>query len=249
MAYDIPATSRTPALIIYVIDISGSMEEHLDGQKKIDHVHRAFGRILQKMVQRSTKGEIVSPRYRLGLIAYSDKPIDVYNGIQTITEVVAKGRPAFTAAESTNTYGALKMARNLLESEMPNQKGRPAPMVCHLTDGEFTDNDPEPIAREIMSMSTSDGPVLVENIYVGTDLLTVPIANVESWLGIQNEKEIKDPYAKKLFRMSSPLPEGYYANIEKEGYSLKPGSRMLLPGSNHKLIELGFAASGATTTR
>jgi uncharacterized protein YegL len=249
MPYDIPATSRTPALIIYIIDISGSMDQLLDGQKKIDQVNQAFRKILQKMVQRSTKGEIVSPRYRLGLIAYSDTPIDVYNGIETITEVMKRGRPMFAADQSTNTCDAFKLALELLKRELPNQQGRPAPMVCHLTDGEFTGEDPELTAREIMSMSTDDGNVLVENVFVGPDLLVSPIVSAETWTGIHNINQIKHPYAKKLFQMSSPLPKSYSENIEKAGFALQDGARMLLPCSNRELIELAFATSGATPTR
>ena len=249
MPYDIPATSRTPALIIYLIDISGSMDQLLEGEKKMDHVNQALRKILQKMVQRSTKGEIVSPRYRLGLIAYSDTPIDVFNGVETITEVMKRGRPMFTADQSTNTYAAFTLARDLLRRELPNQQGRPAPMVCHLTDGEFTGSDPEPMVQEIMAMSTEDGRVLVENIFVGSDLLVSPIRNAETWTGIQSVDQIKHSYAKKLFRMSSPLPKSYCENVERAGFALQEGVRMLLPCSNRELIELAFATSGATPTR
>lgn len=249
MPYQIAATSRTPALIIYVIDISGSMDEMLDGQKKIEHVNQAMRKILQKMVQRSTKGEIVSPRYRLGLIAYSDRPLSVFNGVESITEVVRRGRPMFAAQQSTNTYAAFEVVRDMLRSELPNQQDNPAPMVCHITDGEFTDKDPEDLAQQIMEMKTKDGNVLIENVYVGDNLLEQPIQEPEKWRGIFDVNEIKDQYAKKLFRMSSRLPAGYCENIQKAGYSLQPGSRMLLPCSNRALIELAFAASGATPTR
>jgi uncharacterized protein YegL len=249
MPYEIAATSRTPALIIYVVDISGSMDQMLDGQKKIEHVNQAMRRILQKMVQRSTKGEIVSPRYRLGMIAYSDTPLNIFNGVESISEVVKRGRPMFAAEQATNTYAAFKLVRDLLRGELANQQGKPAPMVCHITDGEFTDSDPEPLAKEIMDMKTADGNVLMENIFVGDNLLKTPIQDAESWRGIFSADEIKDDYARKLFRMSSLLPESYRENVEKAGYSLQPGARMLLPCNNRELIELAFAASGATPTR
>ena len=70
MAYTILATSKTPALIIYLIDVSGSMEENLDGAQKIQHVNNAIEGVLIRMIQRSTKGEVISPRYRLSLVLY-----------------------------------------------------------------------------------------------------------------------------------------------------------------------------------
>ena len=59
---------------------------------------------------------------------------------------------------------------------------------------------------------------------------------------------MRNSYAQQLFRMSSPLPASYAAVIGEEGYGLKAGCRMLIPGSNSELIELAFAMSGATPT-
>lgn len=78
--------------------------------------------------------------------------------------------------------------------------------MCHLTDGEYSGDDPEPIVREIMKLRTHDGPVLVENIFIG-DGLTPPDTTVENWLGLRSESEVTNQYAKKLFRMSSVMPD------------------------------------------
>ena len=141
------------------------------------------------------------------------------------------------------------MARDLLKQELPNlQHDHPAPMVCHLTDGMFTGSDPEPIAQEIMQMSNEDGKVLVENIYIGPDLTTQPISDIEAWPGVLDISELRSQYAQKLFNMSSPLPDSYAIVINEEGYAFRPGSRMLIPGTNYDLIELAFVMSGATPT-
>ena len=76
MAYETLATGRKPALLIYLIDISISMRAKLEGIPKIEHVNQAIEKVLIQMVQRSTKGELVSPRYRLAMYAYSDQPMD-----------------------------------------------------------------------------------------------------------------------------------------------------------------------------
>jgi hypothetical protein len=247
MPYTVAATTRTPALIVYLIDISGSMSEKFDGATRIDHVNEAIGNILQRMVQRSTKGEIVAPRYRLGMFAYSDAPVDILGKIATISEVVQKGRPKLSPSNATNTHDAFVAARDLLKRELPNLQGKPAPMVCHLTDGEYTGADPQPIAEEIMRLGNDDGQVLIENIYVGSGFAK-PIKKIDAWPGIRSEDDLKDNYAKKLYRMSSPLPESYAEVVEQEGYSLQTGSRMLIPCNSRELIELAFAMSGATPT-
>jgi uncharacterized protein YegL len=251
MPYNTVATGKTPALIIYLLDISGSMNDSLDGIPKIDHVNQAIERLLVRMVQRSAKGEVISPRYRLSMIAYSDSPIDILGGIRTIDEIVQLGKPTLSATNSTNTAAAFDLARDILRGEiaqMDRSTVCPAPMICHLTDGQFTGADPEPIARDIMQMETPDGPVLVENIYVGPDLTAHPIYQVESWRGVMDVNELNDQYARKLFNISSPLPASYAEVINEMGYELQRGAKMLIPCSNKDLIELAFAMSGATPT-
>ena len=50
MAYNIPATSKTPALIIYLLDVSGSMGDEIDGKPKIEIISDA----LHQVAERST---------------------------------------------------------------------------------------------------------------------------------------------------------------------------------------------------
>lgn len=248
MDYSIPATRNTPALIIYLLDMSGSMGEPFESGTKIDYVNRAISSALQRMVQRSTRGELISPRYHIAMAAYSDTVFDLLQGIVPIDAIAAKGTPKLTPTNRTNTYAAFEWALDLLQRNMGNLQGKPAPMVCHLTDGQFTGSDPAPLAAEIMRLQTGDGNVLVENIYVGPDLLKQPVTAIERWPGIVQESELQNQYAQQLFRMSSPLPASYAAVIGEEGYSLEAGSRMLIPGSSSELIELAFAMSGATPT-
>lgn len=224
------------------------MSEPFESGTKIDYVNRAIASALQRMIQRSTRGELISPRYRIAMAAYSDTVYDLLGGIESIDRVASRGTPRLSPTNSTNTYAAFAWARDLLQREMQNLRGQPAPMVCHLTDGQFTTSDPEAVAREIMQMSNDDGNVLVENIYVGPDLTTQPIHSIERWPGFTSEMDLKNPYAQKLFRMSSALPASYASVIGEEGYSLEAGNRMLIPGSSSELIELAFAMSGATPT-
>lgn len=247
MAYSTVATALTPELIIYLIDISGSMSQPIDGAEKIHLVNAAVKSVIQRMIKRSTKGQVISPRYRLSIACYSETVIDVLPGIKTITEVATIGAPVLSTLATTNTAAAFMWARDVLRAELPNVDGCPAPMVCHLTDGEYTGADPEPIASEIMAMTTADGNVLVENIYVGEQLTSRPIGDPKKWEGINDVADLApDPYVQKLFRMSSPLPQSYANVIREDAYSMRAGSRMLIPASNKALIELAFAMSGAT---
>lgn len=56
MNYTIQASQRTPALIIYLIDISASMNMLMEDRRRIDVVYEALSLAIRQMVFRSTKG-------------------------------------------------------------------------------------------------------------------------------------------------------------------------------------------------
>src|SRR5689334_7264205 len=140
--YNIPATSKTPALIIYLLDVSGSMSQVFDaGQTCIDLVSQALQKMAVKMVQRSTKGTIVSPRYRVAMFAYSSQVIDLLGGVKTIDELAKLGVPRLTTLDATDTAAGFTEVERLLQAELPNIQDHPAPLVCHMTDGQYTGPD------------------------------------------------------------------------------------------------------------
>jgi hypothetical protein len=247
MPYTVPATSKTPALIIYLLDVSGSMGEDLGGKPKIEVVSDALHQVAVRMVQRSTKGTTVAPRYRIAMYAYSSQVTDLLGGIKTVAELAQMGVPRLQPMDATDTAAAFREAKRLLSAELGNLQDSPSPLVCHMTDGEYNSGgDPEPIAREIMQMSVPDGDVLVENIFVTDKALTQSIADPKAWTGITDETPLASPYAETLMRMSSPIPQTYASVMAEMGYRLAPGARMLFPGNTPEIVELGFAMSGAT---
>jgi len=247
MSYTVAATSKTPALIIYLLDVSGSMGEDLGGKPKIEVISDALHQVAVRMVQRSTKGTTVAPRYKVAMFAYSSQVTDLLGGIKTVAELAQMGVPRLQPMDATDTSAAFREAERLLLSQLGNLQDCPAPLVCHMTDGEYNSGgDPEPIAREIMQMSVPDGNVLVENIFVTDKALPQPIADPKSWQGVTDESPLASPYAETLMRMSSPIPQTYASVMAEMGYRLTPGARMLFPGNTPEIVELGFAMSGAT---
>ena len=61
MPYNIFATSVTPALIIYVIDIGASMQLPLSGKRRIDIVIEIFKANLIEMISHSIRGSCSAP--------------------------------------------------------------------------------------------------------------------------------------------------------------------------------------------
>lgn len=249
MAYSVLASSKTPALIIYLVDVSLSMNQPFHGRRRIDVVHDALTAAIQKMVFRSTKGARIAPRYRTAIYAYSDEVYDVLDGVRSVDQVAAAGIPELYAFRTTDTAKAFAKAEQLLRRELPNLQGCPAPLVCHLTDGEYTGADPEPIVRRIMAMAVPDGRVLVENIFLSDRVLTTAVHDLSQWPGITPSTNLADDYASKLRAISSPLPESYRATMVEHGVYLSRDAVMLLPGANPELIELGFQMSAATPVR
>jgi hypothetical protein len=246
MAYDLLATARTPALIIYLLDVSASMTQMLGGKRRIEIVMDALSIALRQMIFRSTKGARISPRYRIAMIAYSDHVYDLLGGIKSVDQIANLGFPALSTMRTTDTARAFEQVERILLSELPNLDNSPAPLVCHMTDGEFTGQDPEPIANRIMNMQVPDGNVLLENIFISDVILEQAIQDVRIWPGILRKTNLKNEYAKKLRNLSSPLPKSYHAIMMETGYRMDEKAVMMLPGISPSLIEMGFVMSAAT---
>lgn len=246
MDHQLKATSTTPALAIFLLDVSASMGLPLGDKTRIEVVNDALRTIFMRMVALSTKGKLISPRYHIALYAYSDQVYDLLDGIKPIEQVARLGRPTLEPHLYTDTANGFVKVEELLRKELGNYAHCPAPVVCHLTDGEYTENDPEPVVKRIMQMRVPDGPVLVENIYISDSVVSTPIEDPHRWPGISSETSLTSQYANKLRAMSSPLPETYRAIMREWGYPIAPGAVMLLPGNSQELVAMGFTMSTIT---
>ncbi|MDM5154691.1 vWA domain-containing protein [Bacillus sp. DX1.1] len=254
MLYQTQATQQTPAYIIYLLDVSASMNQMMDAggeeKRRIDIVTDALSLAIRQMVFRSTKGSRLLPRYRLSILAYSDHVFDLLGGVKTIDEV-ARLRPLekIQTHRLTDTAKAFSVVEKLLQNELPNLQDGPAPVVCHMTDGASTGEDPEPIVQRIMNMSVPDGNVLVENIFISDEIMQEPISNIKQWKGIMADTNISDEYGAKLQRLSSPIPQSYREMMIEHGFHIADGAIMMFPGTNADLVSLGFQMSAATPVR
>ena len=74
------------------------------------------------------------------------------------------------------------------------------PIVINITDGAATGRDPEALAQEVMRLGTNDGNVLLFNVHL-SEAAAMPVQYPE------REDGLPDQLARRLFRMSSVLPE------------------------------------------
>lgn len=244
--YTRPATSLSPALIIYLIDASRSMSDPCGQTTKIDVVNKALRGAMKDMVRRSMRDSNVQPRYHIAIFAYSTTVIDVLDGIRPLPELVQFGPPMLSAGGSTDTAAGFAAIARLLEARIREYDHCPAPLVCHLTDALLTTNDPQPVVQRIKSLRVEDGPVLVENVYVADSMLRRRVYDWHKWGGVLKTDQLTNDYARFLYGMSSPLPESYRENINNHGYRLQSGAALFFPGANSDLVRLAFAASAAT---
>lgn len=256
--YTRAATSDTPAHILYLLDVSRTMKNDLDGRPRIRWLEEALEYTLDFLIdERSYRDEVYRSRYRVSVVTYSSDLDDSLTGggFVDIKDFWNEGLPEFSPRGETFTKGALERAYQMLRELLQDplvQERCPAPVVCHVTDGEYNvGGDPAPIAREIKGLRNRDGHVLVVDLFITDELLAAPIKDVRSWKGFVSEEEAAfrekhAKYAHTLFDMSSSLPESYASVLRERGFSLEPGSRMMYPGQSYDLIKLAFVASTST---
>ena len=141
---------------------------------------------------------------------------------------------------------ALTLVKDILErwlSEHP--RGFP-PTVLHLTDGESSDGDPDYIGRQIMSLRTDDGPVLLFNCHISSQRRR----KVEY---PADESDLPDAFARTLFHISSPLPGNFLAAAAQLGVQTVDNSRGFVfngdPSSIVQFYEIGTSLTGMTPYR
>src|SRR5271157_2184536 len=245
--YQNQATANSQALIVFLLDISGSMGKPMGGSTRIQVVKDALKMTITEMVQRSLKNKVLRPRYRVAMIAYSDDVYDVLGGVKTIDQVAKMGVPKLEPLNKTDVTKGLHFVKQLLEKEKANVTNVcPAPLVIHMTDGDFTSKEePEPVVKEIQKIAVDDGPVLIENLFVSDDLV-VAVSEAATWPGYKPGEDLKDKEGKsiedgnRLLSMSSPLPEMYRIVMNELGYAIKPGTLMMYPGTNPRFVQMAF---------
>jgi hypothetical protein len=117
------------------------------------------------------------------------------------------------------------------------------PTILHLTDGESSDGDPTQLGKEILSMATADGNVLLFNCHITSRRSTkveYPAA----------ASMVSDGLARTLFEISSLLPPGFLAAAEQLGVKTETGSRGFVfngdPSSVVQFYEIGTSLTGMT---
>lgn len=127
-------------------------------------------------------------------------------------------KPSPDSMGGTPMCRALDYVRNVVEGWCADHPRSFPPVVIHLTDGEATDADPEPVAEALKCVSTNDGSLLLFNCHISE-------SPAQSVIFPSSEAMLSDDRARVLFRMSSELPDAVRARAEARGVLCPPGTR------------------------
>ena len=252
MAYSAEIGRLNPGCFLILIDQSGSMADvqATSGVQKAQGASDAVNRVLADLVIRCTKQEGVRDYFHVGVIGYgssvqpalagalsgrdlvpiseiADLPsrvdermrresdgaggvVDVPTRLPIWLEPVAEG--------GTPMCESLKLARFALNGWVVSHETSFPPVVINLTDGEATDGDPLGPAQELVGLHTKDGEVLLFNCHISSQ-------KAQPVLYPDSESGLADDYAKRLFRMSSILPERVRAIASQEEHNITESSR------------------------
>ena len=146
----------------------------------------------------------------------------------------------------TDMTAAFKMAKKIIENWIKDKPESPAPVIINISDGVPYYNhkdsaacaqETEAIAKEIMSINTPDGNVLIFNAEIGRGATQIIFPNSVAEVKTGGEG------AEFLYEISSIVPDGYHGAARKNGLGVKDGSKGAIFASDAehliKLIDFG----------
>lgn len=252
MTYEAEISRANPALFLFLIDQSGSMDERMvSGRTKAEFVADVLNRTLFQLVTICTKAEGVRGYFELGVVGYGG-------------ERVVSGFGAALSAESIHPIAAIEQHPLRIEErrrkqddgaggvvELPekfpvwfdptNDGG--TPMCAALTRtaellAEWCDAHPRsypPTLLHVTDGVSTDGdpePIAGHLRQLQTDDGQVLLFNLHVTTGADrpiilpdNETTLPDEYASLLYRMSSVLPESFQRAAAKKDYRVSASSR------------------------
>ncbi|MCL5951184.1 MAG: VWA domain-containing protein [Chloroflexi bacterium] len=264
MAYSAEISRANPSCFLFVIDQSGSMSDPypaMPGKPKANGVSDAINKLLQDLVVRCAKEDIVRDYFHIGVIGYGAQVGPAFSGalagkeLVPISEVATAPRieersrkvddgagglveetvkfPVWfdpVAKNGTPMCHALTQAAAVLRGFLGAHPDCFPPVVMHFTDGESTDGDPTTAMRELTSLSTSDGNVLLFNCHISSS----PGPQV----AFPNSSEgLPDQYAMMLYNNASELTPFMLEVAKREhGFNLQPGAKCFTFNSDQVLV-------------
>jgi hypothetical protein len=253
MPYTAEITRDNPGAFVFLIDQSGSMARPLGtqpGRSRADGVADAVNRLLENLVLRCARPDGVRDYFYVSVIGYGGQVQPAFGGVLAGRPLVSLGQVAHhplrvetrkrmvedgagglveqsfrfpvwfepVARGETHMCTALTQAIDLVRTFLEGHPRSYPPVVINITDGETTDGDPVPLAHELRSLCSDDGNALLFNAHLSS-------RNAASIMYPDTDLFLPDEFAKRLFEMSSVLPEVLRQAAAGHGYTVSSRGR------------------------
>jgi len=251
--YSAEISRANPTCFVFLLDQSGSMQDQIgsgEGQRKCDVVADALNRLLFELGIKCAKEEGVRDYFHVAVIGYGATVTPALAGplagrelvplseiaasparLETRSKKIPDGAGGLVDQEvrfpvwvdpvangGTPMSSALSRAQSMVSTWLIDHPGCFPQVVLNLTDGESTDGDPSLAADGIRQLASTDGATLLFNLHVSSDS-SAAISFPDSEAALVNH------YAKTLFNLSSPLPDGMRTYTQQQGIPVSEGAR------------------------
>jgi len=238
-------------------------------KRKCDTLAQIVNEFLSEAIKRCEHNAVVVRRMDIAVLGYGARLGDALQGVTGIASVndvsahrrIVKrtdterddetGAPYEISVDqsvwldpvangNTPMYGIMSRAYLLADAWAHSHQNSFPPVVLNVTDGEATDNDPRQAARQLATISTSDGQTLLFNCHLGNGgepEVAYPTA--------LSDLRTSNKFAPVLFEMSSVLPENMRIQANAmTGKNIQPNARaMVYNGSMHSVLDMLTIAS------
>jgi hypothetical protein len=251
MPYAAAITRKTPTLFLFVIDLSGSMDERMeDGQTKSQFVADVLNKTLYQLIIRCTRADGVRDYFHVGVLGYGGEAVGTGFGGELANQAVhplsaveknplridqrAKKVPdgAGGVIEQTVKMPVWFDPRNAGGTPMCAAMAKAAEILAAWCDSH-RECFPPTMIHVTDGQSTDGSPerFAEEMKRITTDDGPCPLFNLhistfgQPILFPSAESGLPDDHAKTLFRMSSLVPPQLQDMARKRGYSVGTESR------------------------
>lgn len=232
-----------------VVVVEGQQRQVVTGgTTKAVGVSDAINRIFYELVLKCSKGEEIRDYFHIGVVGYGNdahdalshlsselfKPVSLIgskplrvedrtkkipDGAGGIVEQTVKFPVWFDplASGGTPMKEAIELGGHALADWCNAHLASYPPIVINITDGEPTTGDPGPKAEDIKRLNTDDGNVLLLNLHIST--------GGDKTLFPSHSGALAGDSARRLFEMSSVLPESFAQAARSKYPSVAEGAR------------------------
>lgn len=261
MAYQLPWGSTHPGLLVYLVDLSGSME----WDDKIKRVSNTIWEVIDRMVPPCQDMGVYKERFRLEMIGYNQYTYKLFSGgvnemlnrldntetTRQFIDISKEGKPQGLTLMAMAYEKAAEVINKWISTQNAKGVPTPAPIVINITDGypeesglsaEQSRDKALKAADALKNISVPDGNVLLFNIHIDG------VAGSEPEIKLPN---IRPTDFRKgfLYDASSELNEEFVSRAIRAGLPASKGSHFMASNISDqsllsRLIVFGSTVSG-----